>query len=31
MNKETMETAQLGSFVLMIDDLIPDEIGEKSS
>lgn len=31
MNKETMETAQLGSFVLMIDDLTPDEIGEKSS
>ena len=31
MNKETMETAQLGSFVLMIDDLTTDEIGEKSS
>ena len=28
---EIMETAHFGKFVLMIDELTPGEIGEKSS
>ena len=31
MNAKTITAAQLGNFVLMIDDLTPGEIGEKSS
>ena len=31
MNAKTITAAQLGNFVLIIDDLIPGEIGEKSS